>query len=160
MTPATHVQPLTSDITALSTSPGSTTVSPSPNLISSTRPVDVTSAGRTLIILGGLTVLAGTGLLIAYATGALQDRYHLADWFPVLAGISSIIGGLGVVAGFGVLRLDPTWRIVGMTVAVVSVIGMLVNLLSGVFLSLVFAVFWGRVVFRLARSAEAFGRHP
>jgi hypothetical protein len=78
------------------------------------------------------------------------------SWFPLAAVLSSLVGGLGIVAGIGVLRLDPTWRIIGIIVAVIGVIGMLVNLLSGVLLSFLIMIFWGRVVFRLAKSADAF----
>jgi hypothetical protein len=141
---------------AVHETPAPAATMPAPPAGPMTRPKEVTSAGRTLIVMGGLTVLAAFFLLAMYSSGSLEDRYDVADWFPIVAVFSGALGGLAIASGVGVLRLNPTWRIVGIVVGAVSMVGMLFNLLSGVFISLAFLFFWGRAVVGLAKSADAF----
>jgi hypothetical protein len=91
------------------------------------RPGVVTGAAAILLIAGALTIVAGFVLLSnggRFELPGFGDR----DVAEIVAIMAFVIGALDVLAGWLVLRLSPTGRILGIVIAVLGILGGLTQL--------------------------------
>ncbi len=85
------------------------------------RPAVVTAAGIILLVAGALYVIGGLVLLNSKGGLALPGLTG-RDVARVAAVVAFILGGLDVLAGWLVLRLSPSGRILGIVIAVLGLV--------------------------------------
>jgi hypothetical protein len=87
----------------------------------------VTAAGTILIVAGALAIVGGLVLLNTkggLAIPGLSGR----EVARIAAVVAFIVGGLDLLAGWLVLRLSSTGRILGIVIAVIGLVGGLAQL--------------------------------
>jgi hypothetical protein len=104
------------------------------------RPGSVTAAGVLLIILGSFAALGGIFVMIGAAFLATADFGELAPGFDVFgaaAGIAVVLGivvlvyaTFKIISGAKVLALRNGWRIAGIVLCAVAIVGWILSLIS------------------------------
>lgn len=128
-------------------------------------------AAILLMVLGALTALVNALLFVRVSSGedlelgGLQASIESSSVAIALSGAGAALGVLAVVAGVGVLLRRQTWRIVGITVAVIAAGSGLFNIFTllsvnaaAALPSLLIVIGWIYVVVGLVRGGAAFPR--
>lgn len=100
---------------------------PTPRPAAPRRPGLVTAAGTILLVAGALSIIGGLVLLNTrggLAIPGLSGR----EVARVAAVVAFIVGGLDLLAGWLVLRLNPAGRVLGIVIAIVGLLGGLAQL--------------------------------
>lgn len=107
------------------------------------RPGGVTAAGVLLIVLGSFAALGGVFLLISVGIlagtdlGPLEEQF--GGFFSAVAGVAVLIGILvlvyavfKIIAGAKVFRLRNGWRIAGIVLCAIAIVGWIISLIGAI----------------------------